>query len=196
MKHLNDYSDEKLMILVQGDNTYAFNTLYNRYVKRLYKFVISILKSDHDTENVIQEVFLKLWINRTKIVKCASVRYYIFTIAHNESITLIKQRLDERSFIKLLDQIQDRCSAPVDIEIEYDELMAELNGIINSLPEQQKTIYKLHKIEGLKYVEISHKLNISVNTIETHMSRALKTIRRKYVHASSLPAILMFILRH
>ena len=65
------------------------------------------------------------------------------------------------------------------MELEYNELTNKLDEIINALPQRQKEVYLLHKVEGLKYSEIAERLNISVNTIENHMSRALKTIREK-----------------
>jgi RNA polymerase sigma-70 factor, ECF subfamily len=67
----------------------------------------------------------------------------------------------------------------VSLDLEYNELTIKVDEIINTLPQRQKEVYLLHRVEGLKYNEIAERLNISVKTIETHMSRALKTIREK-----------------
>lgn len=79
------------------------------------------------------------------------------------------------------------------MRLEYNELTNKLDKIINELPQRQKEVYMLHRVEGLKYNEIAERLHISVNTIENHMSRALKTIRKK-MGIYSLIAILFWYL--
>ena len=96
-------------------------------------------------------------------------------------------------FIEYLKSLQDLNQEPVNIELEYHELTEKLEDIINHLPDRQKSVYLLHKVEGLKYSEIAERLNISVNTIENHMSRAFKTIRKKLGNYS-LFAILFWYL--
>jgi len=170
-------SDEKLMCEIKADNMFAFDVLYKKYCKRLYKFAFSILKSSEESENIVQDVFLNLWENRHKVENDSSVKYYVFTIAYNSAISIIRKKAREYQFIEYLKSLQDLSQEPVNIEIEYNELKDKLNDIINHLPDRQKDVYLLHRVEGLKYQEIAERLNVSVNTIENHMSRALKTIR-------------------
>jgi len=171
----------------------AFDALYRNYSRRLYKFSIAILKSSEEAENIVQEVFLNLWLNREKIEKGSSVKYYIFTIAYNSSISIIRKRIKESRFIEYLRTLQDINQEPVDMQIEYNELEEKLTMIIDSLPERQKEVYLLHRIEGLKYSQIAERLNISVNTIENHISRALKTIRQKLGNYSLLAILFTFL---
>lgn len=186
-------SDEKLMKEIKADNMFAFDMLYKKYSKRLYKFSFSILKSQEESENIVQDVFLHLWENRNKIEKDSSIQYYIFTIAYNSSISIIRKKALESQFIEYLKSIQDLSQESVNVEIEYNELTKKLDDIINHLPDRQREVYLLHKKEGLKYQEIAERLNISVNTIENHMSRALKTIREK-LGSYSIVAILIWYL--
>jgi len=172
-------SDEKLMQEIKADNMFAFDMLYFKYSKRLYKFAYSILKSAEESENIVQDVFLSLWENRNKVERDSSVKYYVFTIAYNSAISIIRKKARESQFIEYLKSLQDLNHEPVNIELEYHELTEKLEDIINHLPDRQKSVYLLHNIEGLKYSEIAVRLNISVNTIENHMSRAYKTIRKK-----------------
>jgi RNA polymerase sigma-70 factor, ECF subfamily len=111
--------------------------------------------------------------------KNAAVKSYIFTIAYNSSTSVLRKKSRESQFVEYLKSIQDLEQSPADIELEYNELNNKFNEVIDQLPERQREIYKLHRFEGLKYQEIADKLNISVNTVENHMSRALKTIRKK-----------------
>ncbi len=179
MTKYNLYSDQELVKEIKAGNMLAFDALYKKYCISLYKFVFSIIKSSDEAENIIQEVFLNLWLNRNNILKEESVKYYIFTIAYNSTISIIRKKIKESQFIEDLKNIQIHTQVSVESEIEYNELNEKLNEIINELPERQKEVFLLHKSEGLKYSEIAEKLNISVNTVENHMSRALKTIREK-----------------
>jgi RNA polymerase sigma-70 factor (family 1) len=187
------YNDEELMQEIKADNMFAFDTLYKKYSRRLYKFSFSILKSTEDSENIVQDVFLSLWENRHKVEKNASIKYYVFTIAQNSAVSLIRKKARESNYIDFLKLQQCLTQEPVNLEIEYNELTKELNDIVNNLPQRQKEVYILHRVKGLKYQEIAEMLNISVNTIENHMSRALITIRRQLVNYS-LSAILFWFL--
>ncbi len=193
MKDYSQYSDQVLMQEIKAGNMMAFDALYKNYSRKLYRFSISILKSSEEAENIVQEVFLNLWLNREKIENNSSVKYYIFSIAYNSSISIIREKIKKTKFIEYLRTLQDINQESVDLQIEYKELEERLTMIIDSLPERQKEVYLLHRIEGLKYSEIAERLNISVNTIENHMSRALKTIREKFGNYSLLAILFTFL---
>ncbi len=193
MKDYSQYSDKELMNEIKAGNMLAFDELYRKYIKRLYRFSYSILKSTEEAENIVQDVFLTLWLNRGKVEKDSSIKYYIFTIAYNMAISIIRKKAKDAQFIEYVKTLQVFTQEPVDLQIEYNELDEKLNKIIKALPVRQKEVYQLHRIEGLKYAEISERLNISINTIENHMSRALKTIREKLGNYSLL-VILFFYL--
>jgi RNA polymerase sigma-70 factor (family 1) len=193
MKDTILYSDEELMQEIKADNMFAFDLLYKKYCKRVYKFGYSILKSPEESENLMQDVFLSLWENRQKVEKDSSVKSFVFTITYNTAISIIRKKARESRFIEYLKSLQEITEEPVNVKLEYNELTTKLDEIINTLPQRQKEVYLLHRVEGLKYNEIAERLNISVKTIETHMSRALKTIREKLGNYS-LMAILFWYL--
>jgi RNA polymerase sigma-70 factor (ECF subfamily) len=181
MKGFILYSDEKLMQEIKADNMLAFDALYKKYSKRLFRFSYSILKSKEDSENIVQDVFLNLWENRHKVENDSLIKYYIFTIAYNSTISIMRKKVKESQFIEYLKSLQDLNQEYVNTELEYNELTNKLDKIIESLPQRQKEVYLLHRVEGLKYNEIAKRLNISTNTIENHMSRALNTIRKTLI---------------
>lgn len=193
MQDFSQYDDADLMREIRADNMFAFDALYSRYSKRLYKFAFSILKSVEESENILQDVFLNLWEKRHDVEKDSSVKYYIFTITYNSSISIIRKKIRETQFFDYLKSLQELNQEPPSLELEFNELTKSLTDIIDRLPQRQKEVYILHKEEGLKYQEIAERLNISVNTIETHMSRALKTIQEK-LGKSSLLAMLFYSL--
>lgn len=167
------------MLEIKADNIFAYDELYNRYSKKLYNFAYSILKSIEESENIVQDVYLNLWENRLKVKNNSSVKYYVFTIAYNSSISLIRKKVLESKFIEYLKSLNEIYQEPVDLEFEYSELTNRLDKIVNALPQRQKEVFIMNRTEGLKYQEIADRLSISVNTIENHMSRALKNIREK-----------------
>lgn len=172
-----DYCDEKLISEIKAGNLFCFDLLYEKYSRKIYSFAFSILKSREEAENVTQDVFLVFWENRLKIEKCSSIKYYLFTIAYHSSISIIRRKTRESQFLDYLLYVSESEQSANDIE--YEDLAVKFEEILSTLPPRQKEIFCLHKREGLKYKEISEKLNLSVNTIENHMSAALKTIRTK-----------------
>ncbi|MFO7619688.1 MAG: RNA polymerase sigma-70 factor [Bacteroidales bacterium] len=187
------FSDEKLMQEIKANNMFAFDILYKKYSKRLYFFGYSILKSQEETENLIQDVFLNLWEKRNDVERDASVKYYLFSIAYNSAITRIRQKTKESEFISYIKSLPEIIEEPTNLKIEFNELSNKLEGIIQELPQRQKQVYILHRVKGFKYSEIAERLKISPNTIENHMSRALKTIRAKLEFYDLLSALFFLI---
>jgi RNA polymerase sigma-70 factor (family 1) len=195
MKDFGLFNDEELMQEIKADNMVAFDLLYKKYSNRVYKFGYSILKTQEESENLVQDVFLSLWEHRHNIEKNSSVKSYLFTIAYNSVISVIRKKSKEARFIEYLKSIQEKVEMPDNDKIEYIDLISKLNGIVVELPKRQKEVFLLHKVKGLKYIEIAERLNISVNTIENHMSRALKTIREKIASYTLISILLchMFV---
>ena len=187
------YTDEELMKKIKAGNMLAFDVLYKKYSKELLKLGYSILRSTEEAENLIQDVFLNLWENRSKVEKDTSIKSYIFTITYNSAISIIRKKARESAFIEQLKSLQEINEDPFNMELEYNELTNKLNEIIKLLPQRQKEVYLLHRVDGLKYSEIAERLNISVNTIENHMSRALKTIREKLGNYSLIVILFSYL---
>ena len=193
MKELILYSDEELMREIKADNMFAFDLIYKKYSKKLYKFGYSLLKSHEETENLVQDVFLNLWENRNKVEKDSSIKSYIFAITYNSAISILRKKAMESKFVEYLKSLQIINEKPVNMELEYTELTNRINEIVYALPQRQKEVYLLHKVEALKYSEIAVLLDISVNTIENHMSRALKTIRKKLGNYSLIAILFLHL---
>jgi RNA polymerase sigma-70 factor (ECF subfamily) len=193
MSHTGQYNDEELMEEIKAGNMLAFDKLYRKYSSRLHKFSYSMLKSTEDAENIIQDVFLNLWLNRENVEKSSSVKYYIFTTAYNSAISVIRKKLKDSTYIEYVKTLQDLMQEPVDLQIEYKELDEQLNRIIDALPQRQKEVYMLSRVEGLKYSEIAERLNISINTVENHLSRALNHIRRKLGSYSVIAVLFCYL---
>lgn len=181
------------MMEIKAGNMLAFDLLYKKYCGRIYKFGYSLLKSKEETENLLQEVFLSLWEHRFNVENNASVKSFLFTVTYNSAISFLRKKAKDNEFFKYLKSLQEPSDVPVDVALNYRELETRLEEIINGLPQRQKEIYLMHKVEGLKYAEIAERLNLSVNTIENHMARALRTIRDKLGSYSLMGLLFWFL---
>ena len=179
----DDITNELLIRLKNGDML-AFDQIYELYSHKLFSFVFRILKDEAGADDVVQEVFVKIWESREKLGDYKLLNSYIFTIAYNNSIDLIRKKINNNKYLEHL-----RVSASINFtpsivsQIEYNELNKEVEKLVGNLPERQKQVYLLHREEGLTYPEIAERLGISKNTVENHMVKALKYLRHNLDNA-------------
>lgn len=170
-------TNELLTRLKKGD-VLAFDLVYELYSHKLFSFVFRILKNEAEADDIVQEVFVKIWESRHKLEDYKLLNSYIFTIAYNNSIDLIRKRINNAKYLEHL-----KNSAVINVtpnvisQIEFNELNIQSEKLIENLPTRQKQVYLLHREEGLTYPEIAERLGISKNTVENHMVKALKYLR-------------------
>ncbi len=172
----------------------AFDAIYEQYSKRLYVFVFRYLKQEADTEEIVQEVFLKLWESRNKIDLCASFDSFLFTIAYNNTISLLRKKVNEKKYLEHLVNRQqiNNADALID-EIHFREINRQVKLLIEELTPRQKEIFKLSREEGLTHAEIAEKLHISVNTVKNHLVAALAFLKSN-IPGNTLSALLFIYL--
>lgn len=157
----------------------AFDQIYEMFSHKLFSFVFRILKNEAEVDDIVQEVFVKIWESRNKLEDYKLLNSYIFTIAYNSSIDLIRKRISNSKYIELLRNSSTINFSPSIIsQIEFNELNIQVEKLISNLPDRQKQVYLLHREEGLTYPEIAKQLGISKNTVENHMVKALKYLRQ------------------
>ena len=172
----------------------AFDTLYFRYSQRLYGFVVKLIKKDDDAEEIVQEVFIKIWESRKKIDTYKSFESFLFTIAYNSTITLLRKRVNERKYIDHVKSLQSNiASANIIDEIHYTQLNEKVQTLINQLTPRQKEIFKLSREQGLTNNEIAKELNLSVNTVENHISKALNFLKSNIVNDLTVTLFFVFL---
>lgn len=171
-------SNSELILLIQKNDRVAFYNIYERYSKRLYGFVLRYIKQKEDTEEIVQEVFVKIWESRNKIDAYSSFESYLFTIAYNTTISLLRKRTIEQKYLEHLKSLQQPDNSPDLIdEIHFNELNDRVQTLLNELTPRQKEIFQLSREEGLSHDEIAKKLNISLNTVKKHMGNTLSFLK-------------------
>jgi RNA polymerase sigma-70 factor (ECF subfamily) len=171
-------SNKELLLLLRKGDRVAFYHIYDRYCKRLYGFVLRYIKQEDDAEEIVQEVFVKLWEARDKIDVYSSFDSFLFTIAYNTTMSLFRKRIKEKKYLEYLKSIQQVQSAPNVIEeIHFNELNANIQTLLDQLTPRQKEIFQMSREEGLAHDEIAKKLDISVNTVKKHMTNTLTFLK-------------------
>ncbi len=168
---------EELIRRLKKEDKSAVDDLFNYYYPRLYHFSRSILKIEDEIDDILQEVFVKIWLNRQRIGNAETFNSWIFTITKNEILNLIRNNLKDQTF---KDELYLRSvgeeyqtSSPV----EYEEIKAGIDKIVANLPEKRQQVFILSRTEGRSNKEIALHLNISEKTVEDHITHAIKQIR-------------------
>jgi RNA polymerase sigma-70 factor, ECF subfamily len=174
----NEKSDTDLLNLLKKGDMRAFDTIYERYCKRMYCFAIRYIKQEEDAEEIVQEVFLKIWESRKRIDTYSSFNSFIFTIAYNTTISLLRKRVNENKYLEQL-QLRQQINNSDEIidEIHFKQIKEQLNTSLNQLTPRQREIFLLSREEGLTHSEIAKKLNISPNTVKNHLVTVLSFLR-------------------
>lgn len=168
-----------LKYLKKGDHV-AFEALFNRYSTPLFKFSISYLKSRDAAEDVVQEVFLKIWNNRKEIKTDTSFKSYLFTIALNSVRKYFNQltKLHELKHDIIIDLAGSE--PELDDRSDYQMLLDKMDELVTSMPKRRREIFIKKKIDRKSLKEISEELGISTKTVEYHITEAMKFLRKEF----------------
>ncbi len=175
---LGQMNNEKLINrFISGDKT-AINDLYAEYSPRLYRFAMAYLKSESEVLDIVQEVFVNVWVNRKKLKKDSNLDAYLFTVAKNTIVSVFRKKLSEKDYLEHLKNKSITNSIDTESQFNYNQLSDKLNDLVEQLPPQRKKIYQLSKEQGLANKTIAAELGISVKTVEDHLSKASKFIKK------------------
>jgi RNA polymerase sigma-70 factor (ECF subfamily) len=156
-----------------------FESLFRSSYVSLVRYAKTLIK-DHDTaEEIVQDLFFKLWQDKEKLKIESSLNGYLFRAVHNRCLHYIEHnRVVERHAEEMSYQQTDTQESPSDI-LNYKELQEKIATILERLPERCGKIFTMNRFEGLKYTEIAEKLSVSIKTVEANMGRALKEFRKE-----------------
>ena len=169
---------KELQIRVADDDQTAFTQLYLHFGKKLIHFAISLVRSTEIAEELVEDVFVKLWANRIHITAIENITVYLYVAVKNKALNSLSKKAKEliQAPFDYLDSTVDEFAAdPYDLLIT-SEMMNRMHHAIDALPPRCKMIFKLIREDSLRYKEVAEILNISVNTIDVQMAIAVKKI--------------------
>lgn len=173
----SSFSDEQLFNLIENGDKIAFTEAYNKYHRLLYSVSYRYLMDREKAEEAVQYVFVRLWEYRSDLNIGISLKNYLFTMTKNYVLNIIR---NENSMTEKQYELAQRASEFADDFVEKFENRERMDifyKALDKLPEQKREICLLKVREELSNKEIAERMNLSVNTIKTHYSEALKLLR-------------------
>ena len=177
--------------LLSERNEKAFEQVFKSNYKNLHAYACTIVKDDVMAEEMVQNVFYKIWEKTAQLSISGSVAAYLYRAVYNESLNYLKHQKVKAAYQNYSAYQMKNTADSASKKVLYKELAEKLHHALNELPEQCRTVFQLSRFEELRYREIAAQLNISVKTVENHMGKALKLLRLKLI--DFLP-VLMFSL--
>ncbi len=171
------HKNQDLILRLREGSPEAFRDLFDYYGKKLFHFSLGYLKDPHEAEEIVQEVFLKIWKSREFLLAGKSFDSYVFTIAKNAILNTIRKSKSEQVYLNYA-KLHPGKNVLLDEELNFKELEKAYKNSVEQLSPKRKEIFLLSREKNLTNAEIATKLGISVKTVENQMTSALFEIKR------------------
>lgn len=179
MENGNNLEEKSLIRNLKDGDEHAFTALYNRYSPLLYLNILKLVKGEETALDILQELFIKIWNNRTAIDPEKDFRAYLFSITYNQVRDFFRKAARDRRLEDQLVALTTECYEHIEQLLQQKETAAILDKAIDALPVQQRRIFILCRVEGRSYEEVAAMLELSIATIGNQLSKATKTVRNQ-----------------
>jgi len=188
-------NEKELLEKIAAGNESAFKELFHLWRDKLYFFVLRITQSPEMAEDILQDVFVKIWTNRAALNTIQYFDAYVYKMSQNQAISGMKRAAQETLILSELKKGPEASALVTDDVVIHRELSKKFQAILYKLPTQQRLVYTLTHIHGLKHDEVAQQLKISASTVKNHMTRALCTIRQELTQHYQVIIIYMLLSR-
>ncbi|MDR0659592.1 MAG: RNA polymerase sigma-70 factor [Prevotellaceae bacterium] len=161
----------------KSDNHAIYKQLFTTWYEPLCYYAFSILHNMDESEDIVQKMFCKLWDQRKETNIKTSIKSYLYRTVHNSCINKLKQTKIRAEHNQLYTYSKSEAVINSDNNVEYSELQQQISRAIEKLPPKCREVFELSRLQQLSYAEIAEKLDISFNTVENHIAKALKLLR-------------------
>jgi RNA polymerase sigma-70 factor (ECF subfamily) len=174
-------SDQQLIFRIKNGDSTAFKQLFFSYCKPLIRFAYRFTRNVDLAEDLVQDVFLKIWSNRKGLNPQLNIKSYLYVAVKNQAL---KQLRHQQLWNKVEEKLKYYIPKTPTPEETFDtqEIESTVMEAIEALPERCRLIFTMNRFDRLTYSEIADILDLSVKTIETQMGRALRHLRKKLNH--------------
>ena len=184
------YNEKELLIQVSNGNELAFRQLFDSYHGKLYSYILKITESNETAEDIVHDVFLKLWLQKERLLEIQQLNAYLFKMAQNAAYNGLR-RLAKRALVmnELSKGATHESSDPND-KLVRKEVLQIIHNAVGKLTPQQKEVFKMSREEGLKQEDIAKRLNISIFTVKRHLTDALNHLRNEITSSYGSKAVI------
>lgn len=196
MTILLPYEEKRLLKQISKGDEKAFRAFYDAYFNHLSAFIYKLCKSTEATEEIIQDVFVKLWVRRHSLSQMDSPEAYIFSMARNKTIDYLRRLVRDTHFMELLTGQLLTDSNDTEEQLNAKDLRELIEEALSGLSEQKKRIFQLSKEEGLSHDQIAEVMHLSKSTVKNHLSETLRHIRghlRQHPNSEATLVILVLL---
>lgn len=189
-----DPIDQALLEQIAEGNESAFSVLYRTYYVQLQPLIWKSAMSGLDADDILQSAFLKIWLHRQELPNLHDLKPWIFKVAYREYLIAVRKKIryeDRISQYANTTTVNNGPASPMETA-NYREIKRHIQEVVNSLPEQRKTIYQMSRDQGMKIPEIAEKLSISTNTVKSVLQTVLKILRERLRQAGYDPVCIIF----
>ncbi|MCL4482521.1 MAG: RNA polymerase sigma-70 factor [Bacteroidetes bacterium] len=172
-----EHEARELLTQLKSNDKNAINGLYEAYSRRLFNFAFSYLKTEEDSLDVVQDVFISLWKKRYDLNEDTNLEAYLFTVTKNSVISIFRKKISEKGYLEYLRQVAVLFHNDNEEQCNYQSLSEKIQELVARLPEHRKRIFQMSKEKGLSNKAIAEELKISVKTVEDHMTKARRFIK-------------------
>jgi RNA polymerase sigma-70 factor (ECF subfamily) len=176
-------NEQQLFERLKNDDEAAFKVIYNEYYSKLYYFVLEFIPLKDTAENIVQDTFVTLWNKRNKLKDNSNLTSYLFTVAKNNAL---KRLRDKKYSQKLFSNAMDVSELNLNVEAlstidtsvcAFMDINQIIQETLTGLPPQCRKVFELSRFREMKNREIAEELNISIKTVEGHISKGIKTFK-------------------
>nr|NQU92666.1 RNA polymerase sigma-70 factor [Bacteroidota bacterium] len=171
---MHEFSDTELYLRIRKSSHLAFQEFYNRHWNRLFLYAYKIIETQSASEDIVQEIFIELWVNR-KTRSIDNITAYISKAVKIKSFNILRNSAITEKHLKLFGQ--PLIEKNTEESIEYTETREKIETLISTLPNRCEEIFRMSRFDNMSNLEISKKLNISVQTVKNQISKAISLIK-------------------
>lgn len=186
------YNEQELLQQIALGNAGAFEQLFTHYKDTVYSFAFHFTRNAIAAEEIVQEIFLRVWLRREALPAIDNLEAWIYTLTRNLSFDFLRKIANEEAVKNNWSQ-QAAAFTTTQEEIELRQYQNFLAEAVQQLPAQQKQVYQLIKENGLKYEDAARQLGLSLNTVKSHLGAAMKGIRQHLQHRLGDAVILILL---
>ncbi|MDQ6481306.1 RNA polymerase sigma-70 factor [Dyadobacter sp. LHD-138] len=180
MRKYAELSDEDLLILFQEDGEGVFKEIYNRYWSQLYSAAYRRVKSREVSQEIVQDIFTSLWIHREELNVKTSLTGYLLTAVKYRVLNHIEKEMVRRNYRALILDMPDQSPNFTEEAVFYDDLNSRLELEVSQFSPKCKEVFELSRKSYKSNKEIADLMNISVKTVENHLTKALQILRVQF----------------
>lgn len=191
--HVDVNNERALLQLVAAGDETAYRELFHLHWNSVYTVALMLTKSVPLAEDMVQDIFLKIWQKKEQFANVERFEDYLFIMARNHILNEMKKQAKDTRFKQHIAEYFDNNGNHADLQLLTKETQEQINLAVNQLTPQQQTVYRLSREQGLSHEEIALQLNISRNTVRNHIVQSLKGIK-DYLKDNTKGAVLVFAL--